>query len=590
MVKNLAVSYQRVSTGEQVGTDRSGLDRQQQAFAQFCERHGLRPAPAALVDAGVSAFRGRNRRTGALAAFIAGAEEGRFPAGTVLVVEDLDRFSREAASRAQGLILRLFDAGVALGIVRDGSVVDRATYDSDIGARLNLLVRQDAAHDYSRKLSSRIEASWEHRRQRSHQGQKVAGYRPFWCDWDGADFQPNEHAATVRRVVALALDGLGTCRIAQVLNAEGLVTSTGRPWKSGTVHKLLTDPRLIGERHWSGGTVVPGYFPEVVNRADFDRIGRLLRARDGRKGSIGRGSAIRNLFQGHAYCQCGRLLTYQSRLSRSKSTRYEYLVCVGKREKQCDRPNVAYDEELILRAVMRTKWRHYFAASDRRHGVLTLRRRIASAEAQVAEHQAQAERATFALQQLVAAGEFSPAAANVIGQQVEVAQAAGIEAQEELQALQAQLAEVEAQPAGRELEKALQAQVEGFIAEGLQHPETRQRFNAWLLSAGITATATDPERNVWEINLDGKRHQAWALRHRGQAETVVEEGLSTVAAVGLAQRGKIDPAAVPGWVQEAADRKAGDFMERVRQRLSQPAAEPSAAPAATQQSQRTARS
>lgn len=242
----IAVSYQRVSTGEQVGDDRSGLDRQARAFTAFCRRHGLTPPPAAVIDAGLSAFRGRHRRKGGLATFITAAEQGGWPEGTTLVIEDLDRFSREAASQQQALLLRLFDAGIGLGIVRDDRVVDRSTYDADLGLRVMLTVRQDAAHDYSAKLSDRIDASWQHRRQRSLQGEKIPGFRPFWCDWNATDYQPNHHVAVIRRMVELCIDGLGLTRIAQELHAEGFRTAQGRAWAYANVHKVITDPRLIG--------------------------------------------------------------------------------------------------------------------------------------------------------------------------------------------------------------------------------------------------------------------------------------------------------------------------------------------------------
>ncbi|WP_231597941.1 recombinase family protein [Synechococcus sp. CBW1002] len=564
----LAVSYQRVSTGEQVGEARSGLDRQAAAFAAFCSRHGLTPAPAAVVDEGVSAFKGRHRREGGLAAFIAAAMAGHWPMGTILVVEDLDRFSREVASRQQALLLGLFDAGVALGVCRDDRIVDRDIYDTNLAVRLMLTIRADAAHDYSAKLSERIDASWRHRRERSLQGEKIAGFKPFWCGWDGADYVLNTHAATVQRMTQLCLDGLGLIRIAQALNAEGFRTAKGRTWAYANVHKVISDPRIVGDRPWSDGTVVPGYFPAVITRAEFDRCHKLITLRNSRKGQVGKGDAIRNLFQGHSYCTCGRLLSYQSRRSRSGETLYEYLTCVGKRHGHCDSQNVKYDEELILRALMRERWRHYFTASDRRHEDRKLRQKILAAEAEVAKHQAQAERYQAQLGSLLGEGRLSAKAANLIAAQVDQALAAASEAQEALQALQRRQAEMGAHLTGLELEEAIHGQVEKFIAESLQQPEVRQRFNAWLLASGVRITATDPVRNSWAMELDGRHHQAWALRYRGRPETVVEEGLSSVVAVALADSGKISQEAVPDWVREAADRKAQDFSARVERRLS----------------------
>lgn len=159
-----AFSYVRVSSSRQAGEARSGLDRQADQFLPFCQRHGLTPSVDPLVDAGISAYRGSNRQRGALGQFLAAVRDGVIPPGSVLVVEDLDRFSREAPSYAEAQLGELFALGLALAVVRDDVVIDRATYDGDISVRLQLLVRRDAAHDYSRKLGERVSAARERTR------------------------------------------------------------------------------------------------------------------------------------------------------------------------------------------------------------------------------------------------------------------------------------------------------------------------------------------------------------------------------------------------------------------------------------------
>lgn len=95
----LAWSYARTSTDRQAQDDRSGMDRQEQALAQWLWDHPLYQVAKALVDAGVSAGRGRNRTRGVLSPFLESARMSIVPAGSYLVVESMSRFSRESATR-----------------------------------------------------------------------------------------------------------------------------------------------------------------------------------------------------------------------------------------------------------------------------------------------------------------------------------------------------------------------------------------------------------------------------------------------------------------------------------------------------------
>ena len=111
----IAFSYERVSNKKQAGDDCVGLERQSDEFPPFCERHGLIPNPDPIKDEGLSAFHGKHWEKGNLAGFIAAAEQGEIPEGSVLVVEDWSRFSRRKISDLQLMLLHLFELGLGLG-------------------------------------------------------------------------------------------------------------------------------------------------------------------------------------------------------------------------------------------------------------------------------------------------------------------------------------------------------------------------------------------------------------------------------------------------------------------------------------------
>jgi hypothetical protein len=89
-----AYVYSRFSSTEQRKGD--SLRRQTERAAAWCEGKGIAlDETIAYSDLGVSGFRGKNRSEGALSLFLRACEQGRVKRGSFLILENLDRLSRE---------------------------------------------------------------------------------------------------------------------------------------------------------------------------------------------------------------------------------------------------------------------------------------------------------------------------------------------------------------------------------------------------------------------------------------------------------------------------------------------------------------
>ena len=88
----IAYSYLKFSTPEQASGDSR---RRQLAMAEkYATDNNLKlDRQLSFRDLGVSAFRGRNAKEGALRAFLEAIEHNLVPQGSVLLVESLDRLS-----------------------------------------------------------------------------------------------------------------------------------------------------------------------------------------------------------------------------------------------------------------------------------------------------------------------------------------------------------------------------------------------------------------------------------------------------------------------------------------------------------------
>src|SRR5262245_10201007 len=112
----LAYSYVRFSTPEQAKGD--SLRRQAEAAADWCQRHQVTlDTGTTLRDLGRSAYLGEHRKNPdryALAAFLKMVDAGKIPRGSYLIIESLDRLTREHVRAGLMLLLGLIEAGVCI--------------------------------------------------------------------------------------------------------------------------------------------------------------------------------------------------------------------------------------------------------------------------------------------------------------------------------------------------------------------------------------------------------------------------------------------------------------------------------------------
>ncbi|MDF5541053.1 recombinase family protein [Vibrio parahaemolyticus] len=105
-------SYMRFSRPEQAkGTS---IERQSNFAEQYALEHGLElDKSLTMMDKGLSAFHGVHKTKGAFGQFLAAVTAGKVPSGSVLVVESLDRLSREDPLIAQAALTDLILSGIS---------------------------------------------------------------------------------------------------------------------------------------------------------------------------------------------------------------------------------------------------------------------------------------------------------------------------------------------------------------------------------------------------------------------------------------------------------------------------------------------
>jgi DNA invertase Pin-like site-specific DNA recombinase len=304
----IGYSYIRFSSPAQAEGD--SLRRQTEAARQWCEKNAVCfDTTTTLHDLGKSAYTGAHRKNPdrhALAAFLKLVEQGKIPRGSYLIIENLDRLSREHIRSALTLLLNLIESGVRVVQLKPAVTV----FDDDVDPYLLMMAIMELArgHGESKLKSERVGEAWAEKKRLAREGKNQPPRRkdgrvtkaltdrlPAWVEEKGGQLVliPRK-AAAVRQVILLAAAGYGINVILKRL-ADDKVEPIGRSgrWTHSYVGLLLKDRNVIGElqpRRRDGtpdGPVIPDYYPAVVTLQEWHAARAGAAQRKKRPGKVG---------------------------------------------------------------------------------------------------------------------------------------------------------------------------------------------------------------------------------------------------------------------------------------------------------------
>lgn len=402
-----AYSYIRMSTDIQLRGD--SRRRQLELSEAYAKDHDLELVKEfQLEDLGVSAFRGANlSEVSSLGKFLHSVNNGGVPSGSYLLVESLDRLSRQNVFASLSIFTDLIKAGVKLVTLADGQVYTAETTDfSQLVVSLAIMSR---AHEESQTKSLRLSAAWVNKR-RTIDDRKLTALSPAWLNLstDRRSFEIDaERAHVIRSIFEDAAAGLGSYAIARRLNKSGIEPfgrSTG--WQTSYIGKILTSRAAIGEyqphrivdgRRVAIGPVITNYFPAVVDEQLYLRVqaGRSQR----RIGGAGRkGQHVSNLFSGLARCAyCAAPMHFINKGAPPKGG--TYLACDNaRRGLGCDNIAWRYDdfEASFLTFVEEIDLESFLRVQDESGHRQEIEKKIQAAEGRLAQLEKERDR-TFRL-------------------------------------------------------------------------------------------------------------------------------------------------------------------------------------------------
>lgn len=266
----------------------------------------------------------------------------------------------------------------------------------------------------SRKISRRQKRK---KAAQARQGLPTGGRRPYGYEADMVTVNEAE-AAALGQMADKVLHGWGFNSVATWANAQGYLTTTGRPFLGVTVCNMLKKPRYAGLRQYHEATY-PAVWPAIFDAQTWERLQIELRLRSERNVPKARTYLLTGLLE----CgKCGGKLNGSKKRDRpGKPTRRTY-ICISCRKLRrnadaldwyvrelviyrLDSPDMAAllkpDDDgqlkalLELRELRQAKLNHL--VDDYAEGLLTreqFARAKATAEALLAETEAELDRAT----------------------------------------------------------------------------------------------------------------------------------------------------------------------------------------------------
>jgi DNA invertase Pin-like site-specific DNA recombinase len=391
-------SYIRFSHPDQAKGD--SVRRQTEAARDWCFKNGLHlDENTTLRDLGRSAYTGEHRKNPdrhALAVFLKLVESGKVPKGSYLIIENLDRLSREDERSALRLWMDLLDQGVNIVQLHPETVFRHEK--SDMVDIMRAIIELSRGHSESARKSERNGAAWEKRRRHARANGEILTHRvPFWLKASGGKMRLiPERAAALKRIYQLAAGGYGTAGIVKRLHEEKVKPfGLSDHWSRTYVALILRDRRAVGElqpRRINGkpdGKPLANYYPAAVTEADWQAV-RAVKA--GRRYYPGRTGVHVNVFanllrharDGDTYYCC-------TRSNARYASHWRVLLNTASQDGRAPAQSFPYAtfERAVLSMLREIDPQEILAVDDKPDEALVLAGRLAEVEGKIAELEAE---------------------------------------------------------------------------------------------------------------------------------------------------------------------------------------------------------
>ncbi len=263
------------------------------------------------------------------------------PSGSYLIIESLDRLSRNVPIKVIMLLQQICEKGITVVTLDDKREYTEDAINNDTTTLLVALMVSSRANEESKIKAMRLEAAWENKRTNALD-KPLTSICPAWLELseDGRKFIIIPHRAKiVQNVYRDTLRGIGQHSIAKKLNADGIeVFGRGKMWHRSYISKLLANEAVIG-------TYVPhrtitdptgkkqrlpldpilSYFPSIIEHDVFESVTSIRATKQ--RGQAAPRSVKRVTFMLASLAKCPACQSTMTRVYKGIKGGSPYLIC-----------------------------------------------------------------------------------------------------------------------------------------------------------------------------------------------------------------------------------------------------------------------
>lgn len=275
VVKKLRVAaYCRVSTENE--DQKESLEAQREHYESWIRMHDDWECAGVFYDFGISGTKADARE--GLQALLYACRTGSVD---YVLTKSISRFSRNT-SDCLSLVRELLSYNIPIYFEKEN--IDTGSMESE----LILSVLSSMAQSESESISKNVKWSVK---KRMEEGTFVFGYLPYGYtkDADGKMVIDPDEGEIVKLIFDLALNGMGTYKIAQLLDRRNVPTRKGGKWSGSTVKGILVNEKYYGaaafqktytdsnfRRHNNHGEVdsfiAEDHHEAIISKEVFDRV------------------------------------------------------------------------------------------------------------------------------------------------------------------------------------------------------------------------------------------------------------------------------------------------------------------------------
>ena len=285
------------------------MARQKEWGDSWCKANGVTLASLQLRDLGVSAYKGKHAKQGQLGLFLDQVDSGRIPKGSILLVESLDRLSREEIHPALTRFMKVLQQGVEIVTRLPEAHFTKASLNDPLQL-MSVIMLMSRSNEESKTKGDRVGKAWQNKRNNIKEV-KLTARAPSWLKLskDKKTFTPiPEYVEILKLIYQLTIDGKGLLPIVKHLNTAGIKPfGKSEHWSPSTVQRYLRDRSVLGEfqprlgdksisrdRREKSGDLITDYFPRVIDLKTWHLANQAIDKRKQQRGPSGK--EVTNLF------------------------------------------------------------------------------------------------------------------------------------------------------------------------------------------------------------------------------------------------------------------------------------------------------